>query len=180
VNIRERLEAYAAECRWALARGDARPGLPDDVHAELKAMRSRGERADLTGADLRWADLTGADLTGAHLTGADLRWADLTGADLRCAGLRCALLTGADLTGADLTGAGLRIASLCFGGWPVTVTPEHTAIGCQKHPNAEWLRWTPEDVAAMHADASSWWARHREAVCAVIRDVMQPVGGGQP
>jgi len=25
----------------------------------------------------------------------------------------------------------------------------------------------------MHPEAAAWWRRHREAVCAVIRDVMQ-------
>ncbi len=86
--------------------------------------------------------------------------ADLHGADLR----------GANLRGANLP-AGYRIASLCFGGWVVTVTSTHTTIGCQTHANADWLRWTPADVAHMHVDAADWWTRHAEAVRAVIRDV---------
>jgi len=105
------------------------------------------------------------------------RLADLRGADLRDADLRGADLRGANLRDADLRDANLpqtyRIASLCFGGWAVTVTPETTTIGCQRHPNADWLRWTPDDVAHMHDDAKPWWKRHRESVCAVIRDVMQ-------
>jgi uncharacterized protein YjbI with pentapeptide repeats len=100
------------------------------------------------------------------LVGANLRDADLRGADLR----------GADMSGADLRGADLpstcRIATLCFGGWHVTVMPEQTTIGCQRHPNADWLRWEPEDVAGMHKEAAAWWRQHREAVRAVIRDVM--------
>lgn len=83
----------------------------------------------------------------------------------------------ADLREAVLSGAvlptGVRIASLCFGGWAVTVTRDTTTIGCQTHPNEDWLRWTPSDVAEMHPDAKRWWARYLEAVCAVIRVVMQ-------
>jgi hypothetical protein len=60
---------------------------------------------------------------------------------------------------------------LCFGGWPVTVMPQITTIGCQTHPNEDWLRWGPEDVSKMHPEAAAWWRQHREAVCAVIRDV---------
>ena len=102
-----------------------------------------------------------ANLRGANLYGSYLRGADLCGADL----------CGANLYGADLPD-GFRIASLCFGGWGITITPTHTTIGCQTHPNADWLKWSPADVALMHDKASEWWERHREAVCAVVRDVM--------
>ncbi len=134
--------------------------------------------ADLRGADLRAADLHGADLHGADLHGADLHWADLRGADLRGADLRGANLRGADLHGANLHWADLppnyRIASLCFGGWPITATPTETSIGCERHPNEAWLSWGPyaPEIAAMHPNAVAWWTRHREAVCAAIREVM--------
>ena len=99
--------------------------------------------------------------------------ANLYGANLRGADLR-----GADLYGANLYGANLppnyRIASLCFGGWPITATPTETSIGCERHPNEAWLSWGPyaPEIAAMHPRAVVWWTRHREAVCAVIREVM--------
>ena len=112
------------------------------------------------------ANLRGANLSGADLYGANLREANLCEADLREANL-----CGANLYGANLPES-LRIASLCFGGWGITVTPTHTTIGCQTHPNDNWLKWSPADVAAMHDKASEWWERHREAVCAVVRDVM--------
>ncbi len=84
----------------------------------------------------------------------------------------------ANLSGADLP-TGFRVASLCFGGWPVTVTPSTTTIGCREHPNTAWLAWSVDapEIAAMHANAAEWWRRHREAVCAVIRDVMQEANG---
>lgn len=86
-----------------------------------------------------------------------------------------ALKNGASLCGADLP-VGYRIAAICFGGWGVTVWPTKTQIGCERHPNKPWLAWTADapEIEAMHPDAAAWWARHREAVCAVIRDVMQP------
>jgi len=186
--ILEAVEAHAKACREALAAMRPLPvfdRLADLRGADLRDADLRG--ADLRGANLRYADLRGANLRDADLRGADLRGANLRDADLRGANLRDADLRDADLRGADLRGANLRdadlrdanlpqtyrIASLCFGGWAVTVTPETTTIGCQRHPNADWLRWTPDDVAHMHDDAKPWWKRHRESVCAVIRDVMQ-------
>ena len=84
------------------------------------------------------------------------------------------VLIGANLCGAELP-PGYRIASLCFGGWPVTATPTTTTIGCESHPNESWLGWSvaAPEIEAMHPEAAAWWRRHREAVCAVIRDVMQ-------
>jgi len=76
-------------------------------HADWRARREGGERADLRGAylseaDLREANLSRADLSGAYLSGADLRGADLREADLRGADLREAYLRGADLREARL------------------------------------------------------------------------------
>ena len=128
-------------------------------------------------ADLRSADLSGANLSGANLRSADLRSADLSSADLSGANLSSANLSGANLSGANLSGAnlpsGFRVAHLCFGGWPVTITAQHTAIGCQRHDNDKWLAWLPDDVSHMHSQAESWWKDHGEAVKAVIRNVMQ-------
>jgi len=139
----------------------------------LHGMFLRGEPGGVR-ANLRDADLQGADLRDANLSYAIMSCANLYGANLHGANLRDADLQGADLRDANLPN-GYRIASLCFGGWTVTATPSTTTIGCQTHPNEDWLRWTPDDVATMHADAKVWWTRHREAVCAVIRDVMQEV-----
>ena len=125
-----------------------------DLHAKWRRMEKGGERLVLIGADLRDANLRGADLRGADLRGADLCDADLRDAELP---------------------PGYRIASLCFGGWPVTATPTTTTIGCESHPNESWLGWSvaAPEIEAMHPEAAAWWRRHREAVCAVIRDVMQ-------
>ena len=155
--------------------------------ADLCGANLRG--ANLRGADLCGANLYGADLCGANLYGANLRGANLRGANLRGANLYGSYLRGADLCGADLCGAnlygadlpdGFRIASLCFGGWGITITPTHTTIGCQTHPNADWLKWSPADVALMHDRAREWWERHRESVCAVIRDVIRDVMREEP
>ena len=145
-----------------------------DLHAKWRRMEKGGERLVLIGADLRDANLRGADLRDADLRGADLRDADLCGADLCGADLRDADLRDANLCGAELP-PGYRIASLCFGGWPVTATPTTTTIGCESHPNESWLGWSVDapEIEAMHPEAAAWWRRHREAVCAVIRDVMQ-------
>ena len=130
-----------------------------DLHAKWRRMEKGGERLVLIGADLRGANLRGADLCGADLCDADLRDADLR---------------DANLCGAELP-PGYRIASLCFGGWPVTATPTTTTIGCESHPNESWLGWSVDapEIEEMHPEAAAWWRRHREAVCAVIRDVMQ-------
>ena len=148
-------------------------------HAQWLRGDPAGARANLTGADLTDANLTRANLADAYLAGANLAGANLAGADLAGADLTRANLTDADLAGAYLAGANLtpsyRIASLCFGGWAVTVYPTETQIGCKRHPNADWLAWEDDapEIAAMHADAAAWWRRHRLVVQAVIRDVMQ-------
>ena len=136
--------------------------------------------ADLGGADLRGADLRGADLRVANLgcadlRGANLRDANLRGAYLRYADLRYADLRGAYLCGADLVGCrlpdGFRIVRLDFGGWSVCVTPSHTTIGCQKHPNAKLLRPTAKWLKGQDKDAPAWWKAHGKTVQAAIREV---------
>ena len=59
-------------------------------------------------------------------------------------------------------------------GPPVTVTPTTTTIGCQSHPNADWLGWAPEDVRDFDSRAEDLWRRHGEMVCALIRHMMGP------
>ena len=91
---------------------------------------------------------------------ADLRDANLSGADLR----------DANLSGANLP-VGFKVARLDFGGWSIYVTPTHTIIGCQSHPNKDWLKWDPKDVASFDSGASEWWKQHGAAVKTVIKDV---------
>ena len=104
--------------------------------------------------------------------------ADGQRADLRCADLRCANLRGANLFGADLSNANvaeatlpIKIARLDFGGWSVLVTENNTTIGCQKHSNKDWLKFTPKSVAGFAAAAEAWWKQHGAAVKAVIKDI---------
>ncbi len=113
-------------------------------------------------------------LEAAVTSGADLRGAVLRDAVLRGADLRDADLGRADLGGADLP-AGYRIARLDFGGWPVTITPIKTAIGCQEHPNSKWLKADKRWIAALDENAATWWKQHGVAVKAVIRDIMKKV-----
>ena len=123
------------------------------AHAAYLRGDPTGARANLRDAYLRSAYLSGADLRSAYLSGADLRSAYLSDADLP---------------------SNYRIASLCFGGWVVTVTPTDTSIGCVTKPNEGWLRWEPDDrvIAAMDDAAPAWWAQHKDTVRAAIRDVM--------
>ena len=132
------------------------------LHRYTKAVLWRGE-----------AETIKAAVEMAVRNRANLREADLCEADLCEANLRGANLCEADLCGANLP-TNYHIASLCYGGWVVTVGPTETSIGCEQHGNEQWLSWTPDDpeIVAMHPDASTWWAQHRAAVCAVILDVM--------
>jgi len=179
-TIAERLMAHAA---WLAKTGGERLVEHDAaLHgADLRA-------ADLREADLREADLYEADLREADLGEANMSWADLREADMRKADMRRANLSEADLRDADLHGAclsganlrgaalpeGYRIAILCFGGWPVTVRPDQTTIGCEVHPNSWWLGLEVDDrrLLAMDSAAPAWWRQHRETVLAAIRDVM--------
>ena len=156
--------------------------LADCLARHAKWLRGDvdGCRADLSFGELYRADLRGADLRCADLYRADLRCAELVGARLRGADLRCADLRGADLRGADLRWTGLcdaeidePVCRMDFGGWSICIRAEATSIGCQTHPNAEWMMWTPSDVAHMDARAEQWWQAHGEAVKAAIRCVVE-------
>ena len=127
--------------------------------------------ANLPDANLRSANLSGADLSGANLRNADLFGANLYGANLSGANLRSANLSGANLAEAILP-EGFRVARLDFGDWSVLVMKDKTTIGCQEHENAEWLKFTPKDVATFAEGASEWWEQHGASVKAVIKDVM--------
>ena len=138
--------------------------------------------ANLRCANLRCANLRGSDLSGSDLSGSDLRYANLIAAelcdaDLSYANLRYADLSYANLSGSDLRGAnlpeGYRIARIDFGGWPVTVTPTQTTISCQVHANELWLAADPRWIAAMHTDATTWWAKHGVVVQAAIRAMQE-------
>jgi hypothetical protein len=145
--------------------------------------RATLSNADLFGVDLANANLAGADLTGASIAGADLTKARLVGARLVNASLVNARLDGADLAGASLVGARLNepICRMDFGGWSICVRETETSIGCQRHANSEWLKWTleSEEIRAMHPDAPAWWAVHGEAVKSAIQCVMSKVGQGR-
>ena len=121
-----------------------------ELHAAWLCNRAGGERADLRDANLSGANLRDANLSGANLSGADL--------------------SGANLSGANLP-VGFKVARLDFGGWSIYVTPTHTIIGCQSHPNKDWLKWDPKDVASFDSGASEWWKQHGAAVKTVIKDV---------
>ena len=107
--------------------------------------------ANLRGANLSEADLSEADLSGANLRGADLSEADLREADLRWA----------DLREADLV-------VIQAGQYAAYVQPYKTRIGCEYHNNADWRKWTPDDVAHMAGDAREWWAQYKPVIIAAM------------
>ena len=125
---------------------------------------------NLSGADLRDADLRGASLSRANLHDADLCRADLRGANLDGADLSGANLDGADLSGANLPKT-FKVARIDFGGWSVCVMREETTIGCQRHTNAKWLKFTTKDVENFAEGASEWWELYGPVVKAAIKAV---------
>lgn len=96
--------------------------------------------------------------------------ADLCDADLFGADLSNAVLFGANLSNATVSEPVCRVD---FGGWSVCVREEFTTIGCRKHANTDWLKWSPEDVKSMHPKAEKWWQTHGEAIKSCIRCVME-------
>ena len=147
--------------------------LEDGVRSGAKLTIANLTGANLTEANLYGANLYGAELTGANLYGANLTRASLTGAELTGANLYGANLTRASLTGANLP-KGFFIARLDFGGWSVCIQPDKTSIGCQTHPSATWLGWTPEspEIIQMDYDAAQWWTDNGEVVKLLIRNIM--------
>ena len=112
------------------------------------------------------------NLSGANLSGANLRYADLYGTNLSGANLHYADLYGTNLSGATLPKP-FKITRIDFGRWSVCITPKETCIGCQKHANEKWLRWTPKDVRHFAEGAEEWWASHQRTIKAAIREIMQ-------
>lgn len=77
------------------------------------------------------------------------------------------------LDGASLDGA--RIIRMDFGSWSVCIYHDRTQIGCQLHPNTDWLSWSPDSaqIAKMHGNAPAFWAAHQDMIKAGIRWAMQ-------
>ena len=182
-STREAVEKSMANLRWADLRGanlrwaDLRGAdlcradlsWADLSEADLRGADLRG--ADLCETDLRGADLSRADLSWADLSWANLRWADLSWANLRWANLSEAYLSRADLCEADLRGANLCGADLVViqaGIYMAFVQPDKTRIGCEYHSNADWRKWTPDDVAHMAGDAREWWTQYKPVIIAAM------------
>ena len=129
-------------------------------------MEANLRNANLRNANLRNANLRYAYLMEANLTNADLMEADLTNADLRNANL-----TNADLTNADLTNANLRytlcgnnkeVKTLHLGIWPIVITKNIMAIGCQQHSIEDWFSFGGDTIDKMHVDALTWWNKNKQ------------------
>ena len=90
----------------------------------------------------------------------------------------------ANLSRANLSGANLYAISVNpkvvrqLNGlrWPVLITPTHTTIGCQRHPNENWLMWTPAGVAHMHPDAEEFWREYGPAIKVLIETMKKEDG----
>src|SRR5574337_1115777 len=115
--------------------------------------------SNLSCSNLSYSNLRGSDLSYSNLSCSNLSYSNLSGSNLSGSDLRGSDLSYSNLSGSDLSGSalpdGYRIASLCFGGWGVTITPTDTQIGCERHPNTHWLSWAADapEIAAMHSNA---------------------------
>ena len=141
-----------------------------EVGADLRSANLR--YADLRDADLRSANLRYANLKYANLRYANLRYANLRDANLRYADLMDANLRGANLRDANLMGANLMGADMCViqtGPYTAYIGPEKTLIGCKFYDNADWLKWTTEDVAHMDVHAKEYWDRWGNVIKTVIQ-----------
>jgi uncharacterized protein YjbI with pentapeptide repeats len=131
--------------------------------------------ANMYETNLYEANLSRADLHGANLRRSILRKANLCSANLYEADLYEANLSEANLSEANITLASLPenfpVARLDFGGWSIFITSTHTTIGCQKHPNSDWLKWSPKDVDGFSSSAKRFWKQHGSAIKIVIKDV---------
>ena len=93
-------------------------------------------------------------------------------ADLRRAGLRWADLSGADLRWA--TGNGREVMSAQIGPWPLvwTTAPDGIVtlrIGCESHALEAWEQAMPERICFWDERAPDLWAKHGDAVLAMVR-----------
>ena len=174
VDIARELALHEA---WVSGRGGRRADLSDSnlSYSDLSGSNLRGSNlrdSDLRGSDLSYSDLSCSNLRGSNLRGCDLSVSNLRGCYLRDSNLSDSNLRGCDLRDSDLRGCvGGGVVRLDMGGWSVCVRATETSIGCEQHPNADWLRWTPDDVAHMAEGAREWWQAHGDLIRAAIRDV---------
>mgnify|MGYP001409936917 CR=1 FL=1 len=94
----------------------------------------------------------GDSLVGAYLYGADFNGANFNGADFTEADL-----TGATLLGHKVTKAPLQISGLT---WPVLITEQVMAIGCQTHTHEQWAAFPDKEISNMHSHALKFWKEH--------------------
>jgi hypothetical protein len=151
MNLKERLESHAIDCRKAIAGIQPRPPLPQDIRDELQSLRDAGAGAYLTGADLTGADLAGADLANAYLTGAYLTGANLAGADLAGAYLTGAYLTDAYLADAYLAGANLARAYLADAYLAGAYLADAYLAGAKNAPTVPVATEAPDAIATRRA-----------------------------
>ena len=144
--------------------------LTSDELQEILRLHKLGFEGDDKGvrADLRYADLSYADLRYA-----DLSYADLSNADLRYAYLSNAYLRNADLSNA--VGNMREVRSMQAEAWHVVwwvggddgKTPM-MSIGCQQRPQADWWKFTDQEIAAMDEDAPGLWEKWRTTLKRIV------------
>ena len=169
-------EWYAPHQAWL-----AEQGLPHHDPRRAKPKRADLNSADLNSANLRSANLRSANLSYANLHSADLRFVTLCSADLRHTNLHCANLHSADLRFASLHSADLRFANLRYviGNsreiktiqtdlWPIVLTEDVIAIGCEQHSIEEWRGFDDNRIAKMDDDALEWSRTWRPIIEQII------------
>ena len=180
-------EWYAPHQAWLAERG-----LPHHDHHGAKP-----ERADLRFTDLRYVDLHSAYLRSANLYSADLRFIDLRDANLSCADLRYVNLCFTDLRDANLRHTNLHYANLNYANlysadlsyanlryaigngqeiktiqtdpWPIVLTKDTMAIGCEQHSIEEWRSFNDAQINEMDASALEWAKTWRPVIEQIIK-----------
>lgn len=129
--------------------------------------------ANLSFAKCHEADFTDSMLVDANLTKCDFTEARFLRTHFKGAIIRHTILTATHIADSDIHTI-TKIATLCFGGWPVTVRERNTTIGCVTSSNEQWLSYPPQgcrEIFEMDVKATEWWIKYSTAVCAVIRAV---------
>ena len=158
---------YAPHQAWL-----AEQGFSHHDPRGAKPKRASLYRPSLTGANLHRANLLGANLYGADLTWANLGRAILEGANLDGATMVGANLGGANLNGASLLwviGNGKEIKTIQTDKWPIVLTKDTMAIGCEQHSIEEWMSFDDAQINEMDASALEWSRTWRPVIEQIIK-----------
>ena len=145
--------------------------------------RVQWNRGEWLVGDFRGGNFLGGNFRGGNFRGGDFRGGDFRGGDFWGGNFRGGDFLGGDFRGGDFRGGNFRghkIAKnpLSFYGfkWPVYISENHMAIGCQMHEHKAWAAFDDAEINRMDTGALKFWRKHGPALLMMCK---QHAGGDE-